>query len=38
MTTEVPQDNAPVEWVHQIVLNMRVIKDHEKKVFDYIDP
>ena len=31
-----PQDNAPVEQVHQVILNMLVTKDTDKKVFDYI--
>ena len=38
MTTKNPQDNAPVEWVHQVILNMLVTKDIANKVFDYIDP
>ena len=33
-----PQDNDPVEWVHQVVLNMLVAKDLDKKVFNHIDP
>ena len=32
-----PQDNAPVERVHQVILNILVIKDLSNKVFDYID-
>ena len=32
-----PQANAPVERVHQVILNMLVTKDSDKKVFDYID-
>ena len=33
-----PQDNAPVERVHQVILNMLVTKDLDKKVYDYIYP
>ena len=33
-----PQDNAPVENVHQLILNMLITKDLDDKVFDYIDP
>ena len=33
-----PQSNAPVERVHQVILNMLVTKGLDKKVFDYIDP
>ena len=33
-----PQANTPVERVHQVILNMIVTKDLDKKVFDYIDP
>ena len=33
-----PQANAPAEQVHQVVLNMIVTNDLDKKVFDYIDP
>ena len=33
-----PQANAPVERVHQVILNMLVTKDLDNKVFDYIDP
>ena len=33
-----PQANAPVERVNQVILNMLVTKDLDKKVFDYIDP
>ena len=33
-----PQDNSPVERVHQVILNMLVTKDLDKKFFDYIDP
>ena len=33
-----PQANAPVEQVHQVILNMLVTKDLDNKVFDYIDP
>ena len=31
------QANAPVERVHQLILNMFVTKDLGNKVFDYID-
>ena len=31
-----PQDNAQVEQVHQVILNMLVTKDLDNKVFDYI--
>ena len=33
-----PQANAPVERVHQVILNMLVTKDLDKRVFGYIDP
>ena len=33
-----PPDNAPVERVHQVILNMLVTKDLDKRVFGYIDP
>ena len=33
-----PQDNAPVERTHQVILNMLVTKDLDNKVFNYIDP
>ena len=33
-----PQANAPVEQVHQVILNMLVTKDISNKFFDYIDP
>ena len=33
-----PQANAPVERVHQVILNMLVTKDLDNKVFNYIDP
>ena len=33
-----PQANAPFEQVHQLILNMLVTKDIDKKIFDYIDP
>ena len=32
-----PQANAPVERVHQVILNMLGTKDLDNKVFDYID-
>ena len=31
-----PQDNAPVEQVHQVILNMLVTKDLDKKVFGHL--
>ena len=37
-TTKNPQANAPVEQVHQVILNMLFSKDISNKVFDYIDP
>ena len=37
-TTKKPQSNALMEWLHQIILNMLVIKDLDNKVFDHIDP
>ena len=33
-----PQDNAPVELVHQLILDMLVTKDLDNKVLDYMDP
>ena len=33
-----PQANAPVELVHQVILNMLVTNDLDNKVFDYIYP
>ena len=33
-----PESNAPVERVHQVILNMLVTKDLDNKVFNYIDP
>ena len=33
-----PGANAPVERVHQLILNMIVTNDIDNKVFDYIDP
>ena len=33
-----PQANAPVERVHQVILNILVAKDLDSKVFDHIDP
>ena len=33
-----PQANAPVEKVHQVILNMLVTKDLDNKVLNYIDP
>ena len=36
-TIKNPQANAPVERVHQVILNMLVIKYIDKKVFDHIE-
>ena len=33
-----PQANAPVEQVHQVILNIIVTKDINNKLFDYMDP
>ena len=33
-----PQANAPVERMHQVILNMLLTKDIYNKLFDYIDP
>ena len=33
-----PQANAPVDLLHQVILNMLVTKYLDNKVFDYIDP
>ena len=33
-----PQDNAPVERLHQVILNMIIINDIDNKVFNHIDP
>ena len=33
-----PESNAPVERVHQVILNMLVTEDLDNKVFNYIDP
>ena len=38
MSVKNPQSKNPVEKVHKVILNMLVIKDLDKKVFDYIDP
>ena len=37
-TIKNPQANSPVERVHQVILNILVTKDLDKKVFDHIDP
>ena len=37
MTNKNPQENAPVERVHQVILNIIVTKDLYNKVFNYID-
>ena len=34
-TIKIPEANAPVERVHQVILNVLVTKDLSKKVFDY---
>ena len=31
-----PQDNSPVERVHQVILNILVTKDLDNKLFDHI--
>ena len=36
-TIKNPQANAPVEWVHQVILNMIITKYLAHKVFNYID-
>ena len=33
-----PQSNAPVERLHQVIINMLVTKNIYNKVFDYIYP
>ena len=33
-----PRANAPVDRVHQVILNIIVTKYLDKKLFDYIDP
>ena len=38
MLVQKPQANAPVERVHQVILNMLVIKDLDNKLFGHIDP
>ena len=35
-TIKNPQVNAPVERVHQLILNMLITKDIDNKVFDHI--
>ena len=37
-TIKIPQANAPVKQVHQLILNMLVTKDISNQVFNYIDP
>ena len=37
-TIKTPQDSAPVERLHQVILNIIVTKDIFNKVFEYIDP
>ena len=36
MTVKNPQDSSLVEWVHQVIFNMLVTRDIDKKFFDYI--
>ena len=36
-TSENPQANIPIEWVHQVIHNMIVTKDIKKRSFDYIN-
>ena len=38
LTTIKNQANAPVEWLHQVILNMPITKDIDKNVFYHIDP
>ena len=38
MSVKNPQDNSPVEQVHQVILKILVTKDLDNKLFDYIDP
>ena len=33
-----PQDNAPMDRVHKVILNMIVTKDFDNNVFFHIDP
>ena len=37
-TIKNPQANAPVERVHQVILNTLVTKDIDNKIFNHIDP
>ena len=37
-TVHNPQANAPVEQLHQVILNIIVTKDLDNRVFDHIDP
>ena len=37
-TIKTPQYSAPVERLHQVILNIIVTKDIFNKVFEYIDP
>ena len=37
-TNKNSESNSPVERVHQVMLNMLVTKDLDKKVFEYIYP
>ena len=36
--SNLPQANAPVERVHQVIRNMIVTKDLSDRILDYIDP
>ena len=38
MTINIPQANAPVDRVHQVILNTLVTKYDDNKVFDHIYP
>ena len=37
-TIKTPQDNTTVDQVHQVILNMLVMKDIDNNIFDHIDP
>ena len=38
ITINSPQDNAPVERLHQVILDTLVNKDIDHKIFEYIYP
>ena len=38
MTIKNRQDSAPLEQVHQLILNILATKDLDNKLFDHIDP